>query len=154
MKLGFIIGLCLFSPVVFADGLPVITVQPTNRIVSPGATATLTVTATGATSYQWRFNGADIFDATNSTLQIPNAQTNNAGYYMAVAKNATGWVPSQMAWLSVVSGLGGEVPFSNVTNTGFDATGHVSKLHWRANNQRHGPGCRRPELGPNATHRR
>jgi hypothetical protein len=118
MKFGLIIWLCVFSQVVFADGLPVITVQPASQIVSPGNTATLTVTATGATSFQWRFNGADISGATNSTLQVPNAQTNNAGYYMAVAKNATGWVPSQMAWLSVVSGPGGEVPFSNLTNTG------------------------------------
>ncbi len=106
--LGFAVG--------FADGLPVITIQPASQIVSPGDTATLTVTATGATSFQWRFNSTDISGATNSTLQVPNAQTNNAGYYMAVAKNATGWVPSQMAWLSVVSGPGGEVPISNLTN--------------------------------------
>jgi hypothetical protein len=119
MKPGLIIGLCLFSQAVFADGLPVITVQPTSQIVSPGGTATLTVTATGATSYQWRFNGADISGATSSTLQIPNAQTSNSGYYMAVAKNATGWVPSQMAWLSVVSGSGGVVPLSNQANTYF-----------------------------------
>jgi hypothetical protein len=120
MKSGLIIGLCLFSQAVFAEGLPVITVQPASQTVSPGDTATLTVTATGATSFQWRFNGADIPGATSSTLQIPNAQTNNAGYYMAVAKNATGWVPSQVGYLSVV-GSGGTVPFSNATNTGFYA---------------------------------
>ena len=119
MKSGLIIGLCLFSQAVFADGLPVITVPPASQTVSPGNTATLTVTATGATSFQWRFNGADISGATTSTLQIPNAQTNNSGYYMAVAKNATGWVPSQMAWLSVVSGSGGMVPFSNLANNYF-----------------------------------
>lgn len=119
MKSGLIIGLCLFSQAVFAAGLPVITVPPASQTVSPGSTATLTVTATGATSFQWRFNGADISGATSSTLQIPNAQTNNGGYYMAVAKNATGWVPSQMAWLSVVSGSGGVVPFSNKTNNYF-----------------------------------
>jgi hypothetical protein len=119
MKPGLIIGLCLFSQAVFADGLPVITVQPVSQIVSPGDTATLTITATGATSFQWRFNGTDISGATSSTLQIANAQTTNGGYYMAVAKNATGWVPSQMAWLSVVSGSGGVVPFSNQTNNYF-----------------------------------
>jgi len=119
MKSGLIIGLCLFSQMVFADGLPVITVPPASQTVSPGNTATLTVTATGATSFQWRFNGADISGATTSTLQIPNAQTTNSGYYMAVAENATGWVPSQMAWLSVVSGSGGVVPFSNKANNYF-----------------------------------
>jgi hypothetical protein len=136
MKLGLIIGLCLFSRAVFADGLPVITVSPASQTVLPGNTATLTVTATGATSFQWRFNGADISGATASTLQIPNAQANNSGYYNVVAENATGWVPSQMAWLSVVFTQGGvfpvysgKVPFSNRGNTYFqgqvcDASGN------------------------------
>ncbi len=131
MKSGLIIGLCLFSQVIFADGLPVITVSPANQIVSPGSTATLTVAVTGATSYQWRFNGADISGATSFTLQILNAQTNNSGYYMAVAKNATGWMPSKMGYLSVVASSG-IVPFSNATNTGFQAQAcyqAVSELH-------------------------
>lgn len=84
--------------------------------VYPGGTAAFNVTAAGATSYQWRFNGADIANGTNSTVQISNAQSNNSGYYLVVAKNATGWVPSQMAWLAVV-GSNGIVPFSNVANT-------------------------------------
>jgi hypothetical protein len=117
MKIRLIVGLCLVSHAVFADGLPVIAVQPANQIVTPGNTATLTVNATGATSYQWRFNGVNISGETNSTLQIPSAQTNDSGYYNVVAKNPTGWVPSQMAWLSVVSGSGGAVPLSNQTNT-------------------------------------
>jgi hypothetical protein len=120
MKSGLIIGLCLFSQAVFADGLPVITVQPASQIVSPGGAATLTVAATGATSYQWRFNGSDISGATSSTLQIANAQTSNNGYYMAVAKNATGWVPSQMGYLSVVASSG-IVSFSNQGNTSAQA---------------------------------
>jgi len=124
MKTGLIIGMCILSSVVFADGLPVITVQPLNQTVSPGNTVTFTVTATGATSYQWRFNGTDISDATNATLQIPNAQTSNSGYYNVVARNAIGWVPSQMTWLSVVSGSGGVVPLSNQANTYFQ--GQVS----------------------------
>jgi hypothetical protein len=120
MKRQLIVGLCLFSQVVFADGLPVITVPPASQIVSPGSTATLAVTATGATGFQWRFNGTDISGATNSTLQITNAQAAKGGYYMAVAKNATGWAPSPMAYLSVVASSG-IVPFSNATNTGWAA---------------------------------
>jgi hypothetical protein len=124
MKSGLIIGLCLFSQVVLANGLPAITVQPASQplwsqVVSPGNTATLEVTATGATGFQWRFNGADISGATNSTLQIPSAQTSDSGYYNVVVKNATGCVPSQMAWLAAVSGSGGVVPFSNATNDYF-----------------------------------
>jgi hypothetical protein len=126
MKLRFIIGLCLSSQAIFADGLPVITVQPTNQIVSPGGTATLVVTATGATSFQWRFNGTDILGATNSTLQIVNVQTTNSGYYLVVAKNAIGWAPSQLTYLSIdftqggtTPWLAGTVPLSNKTNTYF-----------------------------------
>ena len=113
-------GVLVLTNTLLAASLPVITTQPQNQVVSPGVTATLSVAASDATSFQWRFNGADISGATNSTLQVPNAQTNNSGYYMVVAKNATGWVPSQMGYLSVVSSSG-TVPFSNATNTGFYA---------------------------------
>jgi hypothetical protein len=122
MKLGLIFGLCLYSQVIFADGLPVITVQPTNLTVYPGGTAVITVTATGATSFQWRFNGMDIPNATNSSLQISNVQSTNTGYYMVVTGNATGRVPSQMTYLSIDYTQGeplfmaGTVPFSNKTN--------------------------------------
>jgi len=118
----------LLMQAVFADGLPVITVQPANQTVARGSTATLAVTATGATSYQWRFNGADISGATSSTLQVANVQPANTGYYMVVAKNATGWVPSQMAYLFIdytLSGafppyLAGTVPFSNKATTNWN----------------------------------
>jgi hypothetical protein len=109
-------GVLVLTNTLLAASLPVITTQPQNQVVSPGVTATLSVAASDATSFQWRFNGADISGATNSTLQVPNAQTNNSGYYMVVAKNATCWAPSQMGYLSVV-GSSGRVPFSNYTNT-------------------------------------
>lgn len=121
MKPIFLIVLLMISRVIFADNLPVFSLQPANQTVSPGGTATLVSLATGATSYQWRFNGADISGATGATLQVANAQTTNGGYYNVIAKNATGWVPSQLAYLSLdytyggaVPGGGGTVPFSNV----------------------------------------
>jgi hypothetical protein len=116
VKSKIIIGLCAVSSFVFADGLPVFTVQPANQNVVAGGTATFTVAAPGATVYQWRFNGADIPDATNSTLQVSGVQIVKCGYYMALAKNSTGWVPSQMVYLSLNGG--GIVPFSNTANTG------------------------------------
>jgi len=104
---------------VFADSLPVFTLQPVNQTVTPGSTATFNVTATGATSYQWVYNGTNITGAMGATLQVLGAQTNNNGYYLAIANNATGWVPSQLVWLSVVgASAGGLVPFSNMTNAG------------------------------------
>ena len=45
--------------VVFSEpSPPVITVQPVQQTVASGATATFSVTATGATSYQWQVNTA------------------------------------------------------------------------------------------------
>src|SRR5204862_3986362 len=40
------------------------------------------------------------------------AQLTNSGYYVAIAKNSLGWVPSLPAYLSVVD-TPGIVPFSN-----------------------------------------
>jgi len=113
----FAATLAVLAVSAFADGLPVITTHPTNRLVAPGGTVIFSVGATGAASFQWRHNGADISGATNATLTCTNLQTTNSGYYLAIAKNATGWTPSQMAYLNVTSG-GGVVPFSNATNTG------------------------------------
>src|SRR5690348_17516170 len=93
-------GLLLSAELARGAILPVITLQPTNQNVSPGGTATFSVTATNATSFQWRYNGSDIPNATNATLQVTGAQTNNTGYYNVIAKNDTGWVPSGLAYLS------------------------------------------------------
>jgi hypothetical protein len=81
--------------------LPVITSSPANVTVLPGNTAAFTVTATGANGYQWLFDGTNIAGATGATLQIANAQSTNCGYYLALATNSSGWVPSQMAYLTL-----------------------------------------------------
>ncbi len=109
----------------FADSLPVFTAHPTNQLCAPGSTVTLAGAAAGADSFQWRHNGIDVPGATNSNLTITNAQTTNAGYYVVIAKNATGWTPSQMVYLNVTSG-GGMVPFSN-----YDNTGELSKVQYQ-----------------------
>ena len=126
MKPILLIVLLMVSRVVFADNLPVFSGQPANQTVSPGSMATFAAAATGATSYQWRFNGADISGATVATLQVANAQTTNSGYYNVIAKNSTGWVPSQLAYLfldytygGTVLGGGGMLPLSNTNNTYF-----------------------------------
>jgi hypothetical protein len=105
----------LSASLVWADGLPVISSNPQTQTVTPASTAMLSVTAAGATSYQWRFNGVDIPGATSANLSLTNAQMTNAGYYVVVAQNSFGWVPSQLAYLSVVD-TPGEVPFSNYKN--------------------------------------
>jgi hypothetical protein len=121
MKLHLLLsGVVMVTNTLVAASLPVITMQPQNQTVAPGGNATLNVIATGAASYQWRFNGADISGATNSTLQITNAQAAN-GYYMVVVKNDTGWIPSQLVYLSINFDIGGTVPFSNSGNASAQA---------------------------------
>jgi alpha-tubulin suppressor-like RCC1 family protein len=86
---------------------PGVTVQPTNRFVSLGISATfaLTATGTGPLSYQWRKDGVNLADvgavsgATSATLHITGVQTNDSGEYDAVVSNAFGMVTSVVAVL-------------------------------------------------------
>src|SRR4051812_11920056 len=94
-----LLGVLISARLVIAGSLPVITTQPQSQTVTFAGNVTFSVTAIGATSFQWRHNDSDIFGGTNSSLQITNAQTTTNGYYMVVAKNETGWTPSQLAWL-------------------------------------------------------
>jgi len=88
----------------FGDPLPIITQQPTNQVVTRGGTATFSVLASGPSplTYQWRFEGAPISDATNRTLALTSVQTNNAGRYDVIVSNAFGSVVSTSAMLTVL----------------------------------------------------
>lgn len=115
----FLLGVLAVPFLSQADGFPVITSQPTNQFVAPFGTAKFSVSASNAVAFQWRFNGIDIPNETNALLQISNVQTNNAGYYMVVVKNSTGWVPSALVYLATglppfSDNIGGTVPFSNL----------------------------------------
>jgi pectate lyase len=73
-----------------------------SQTVSPGATATFTVTATGPLlQYLWFFNGNAIGGATNSSLVIANAQAGNVGGYYAIVANPAGAGTSATATLGV-----------------------------------------------------
>ena len=81
---------------------PSITVSPVSQTVSPGATATFSVTATGPLlQYLWYFNNQPISGATASVLTISNAQAGNIGSYYAVVANPAGAGTSATATLGV-----------------------------------------------------
>lgn len=84
---------------------PLITEPPFDQSVAAGSQADLSVTATGTPDlvYQWRFNGADLADATNATLVFPSVQPINAGDYSVVVANAYGAVTSAVATLTVLT---------------------------------------------------
>ncbi len=85
---------------------PAITTQPISQTVTPGATATFSVVATGAAplAYQWRKGTTAIAGATTATLSIAAAAVSDNGTYTVVVSNAFGSVTSAGATLTVDSG--------------------------------------------------
>lgn len=83
---------------------PSITSQPVDSLVTIGDLATFTVSASGGTpfSYQWYFNtNTPLANQTNAVLNLPNAQTTNAGGYSAIVANSQGSITSRVAVLTV-----------------------------------------------------
>ncbi len=85
------------------DRRPRIVAQPQGLTVDQGANATFSVTASGVgpLSYRWRFNGAAINNATNTTFTRSAAQSSHAGTYSVIVSNAFGTVTSAGAQLIV-----------------------------------------------------
>jgi PKD repeat protein len=86
---------------------PSITLQPLSQVVVAGGSVTFTASAIGdlPLSWQWEFNGTAIPQATASSLTLASVTTNQAGGYSVVITNAIGSVTSQVAVLTVLSGL-------------------------------------------------
>jgi Immunoglobulin domain len=56
---------------------------------------------TSGSSFQWQFNGTNIAGATNATLTLPDAQTNESGTYSVIVSNSAGSVTSSNAVVTV-----------------------------------------------------
>jgi Lamin Tail Domain/CotH kinase protein/Bacterial Ig domain/Immunoglobulin domain/Immunoglobulin I-set domain len=82
---------------------PLITSQPVSTNIFVGESVTFSIGVSGAAplSYQWRFNGNNIANATNSSYTIVSAVTNNSGGYSAFVVNRFGAVLSTNASLVV-----------------------------------------------------
>ena len=82
---------------------PTISGQPQDTMVVQGSNATFTVTASGVPSptYQWRFNGTNIQNATASSYTRANAQPADAGPYSVLVSNVAGFLLSSNATLTV-----------------------------------------------------
>jgi alpha-tubulin suppressor-like RCC1 family protein len=81
---------------------PVITQQPTNAVIVPGQSASVSVTASGAgLAYQWFKDGVRLVNQTNSMLSFASFQFTNSGNYSVVVNNANGLAISLPALLSV-----------------------------------------------------
>lgn len=86
---------------VTVNALPVITQQPTAQEVSVGGTLSLSITATGATKYQWKKGGTSIGGATSTTYTKSNMTTTDAGSYTCTVTGSGGDVISDAAVVTV-----------------------------------------------------
>ena len=92
---------------------PVITSQPQSITINNASTATFTLAATNAATFQWQFNGNNIAGATNATLTYDDVATNQAGFYSVVVTSSAGLsTNSQPAQLTIVPGSVVQVTFS------------------------------------------
>jgi uncharacterized repeat protein (TIGR03803 family) len=82
---------------------PVITAQPTNLSVLPGAPAAFAVAAVGnhPFTYQWRLNGTNLAGATSTAVALGSAWSTNTGTYSVVVSNSLGSTTSTGAVLSL-----------------------------------------------------
>jgi len=84
------------------DVAPAITTQPIGQSACAGATASLSVAATGPSlTYQWRRNAQPLTGAIAPTLAFPSLAPSSAGSYDCIVANICGSVTSQAAPVSV-----------------------------------------------------
>ena len=81
-----------------------ITSDPASRTVKAGDRVSFVVANSGtAPAYQWRFNGSDISDATNSYYTLTNADLTNNGSFSVVITNTVNAKTSAPAVLTIFS---------------------------------------------------
>ncbi|MBI5768497.1 MAG: immunoglobulin domain-containing protein [Verrucomicrobia bacterium] len=92
-----------FLPTLAQAQAPVFTTVPSARqVVTINQNLTLTVAATGATSFQWKRNGLPIAGATNASHTITAAKPyRDNGWYQAVATNTSGSTTSAVVFVNV-----------------------------------------------------
>ncbi len=83
---------------------PAITAQPSSQrlLLGSGVSFNVTVSGTAPFRYQWRFNNANILNATNAAYAIQAVVATNTGNYSVVVTNSAGSVTSSNALLTVI----------------------------------------------------
>lgn len=120
---------------------PTITSQPSATSTCTTGTATFSVAATGATTYQWYRNGTALTNAApysgvnTATLTITNPATGIAGNFYVVVSNATCSISSDSKALSVFTippKVTTPVPANGSTATCYSDIGAVKNISWAA----------------------
>lgn len=87
------------SVITVSGAIPSISTQPTSQAVCIGSALNLSVTATGATSYQWKKNGVNISGATAASYSITTYAVTDAGSYSVDIINTCGTVTSNTVYV-------------------------------------------------------
>ena len=93
------VGKCLVPPTIIT--------QPLSQELPQGEDVLFSVGVLGSRPlrYQWRFDGQNIFRATNSSLIVEKVQSNNIGFYTVLVSNAVGSAISADAALKLLPPL-------------------------------------------------
>jgi hypothetical protein len=115
---------------------PSITIQPTNKTIIEGESATFSISAGGPSpQYQWQFNGVTIVGATYSSYTINSADFSKNGLYCCIVQNSAASETSDTVTLTVY-------PDSNRYNEGrieqFDDNSKLWEFNDYATNKRKG----------------
>jgi len=120
IKLTNAIGSAVSTGTITLNARPAIIAQPQSLTTCPGL-ATLTVTATYATAYQWRRNGipltnnANYSGVTTATLTVNNAAPNSAEQYDVVLTGSAGCTATSFPATLTVNGYNIELVASGPT---------------------------------------
>ena len=103
-SVGSVTSVVATLSVIIPANSPTITSQPQNVLVYPGNPASFSVAVTGSApfSYQWKFNGGDILNATDNSFTRPSVQSDQFGSYSVIVSNSYGTVTSSNALLSLL----------------------------------------------------
>lgn len=104
MKFSFSLALLLFAVSAAKADQANINSGPQDLTINAGSTADFIVSASGAASYQWTFQGTNITGATNAELNFSDVSTNQAGLYTVIVAGSSGTNVSGSANLTVLQG--------------------------------------------------
>ena len=116
--------------------IPTITAQPASAERCVAGNITFNVTATDATSYQWKKGGLAMVGETNSSLTLSNLTLADADDYSVTVTNTCGNVTSNNATLTINalpsagSSAGGPITFCSGGSVSLTATGGTT-YQWR-----------------------
>jgi len=101
---NFLGNVTSFTAYIYGGSAPTITGQPFSQAVGVGFNLTLSVTASGTSTfyYQWRKNGTPILGAISPTYSMLNLTATNSGSYSVAVTNLYGQTVSSNAVITVL----------------------------------------------------